>query len=89
MTDPAIDAFIAANSDLRIRGAFRLVGVLLTATLVMPFTIDSLQVFHDGIYLVYPGPFAACWVLGELAVAARRALRRRTPRIPIARLVVR
>ena len=87
MSDPAIDAFLAANGDLRIRGAARLLGVLLTAVLVLPFTVDSLDVFHEGVYLIYPGPFVACWLLGELAVAGRRALRRRHPRIPLARVV--
>ncbi len=87
MTDPAIDAFLASHGDLRIRGAFRLLGVLLTVALVLPLTVDTLDVFHDGVYLVYPGPFAACWVLGELVVTARRIARRRLPRIPVARLV--
>jgi hypothetical protein len=87
VTDPAIDAFLAAHADLRIRGAFRLLGVLLTVVLVLPLSVDSLHVFHEGVYLIYPGPFAACWVLGELAVAGRRALRRSVPRIPAARLV--
>lgn len=89
MTDPAIDAFLAANGDLRVRGAFRLLGVMLTALLVLPFTLDSLDVFHEGVYLIYPGPFAACWVCGELVVGFRRVLRRMirpaVPRIPIAR----
>ena len=87
MTDPAIDAFLAAHGDLRIRGAFRLLGVLLTVALVLPLSVDSLQVFHEGVYLIYPGPFAACWVAGELVVACRRALRRSVPRIPVARIV--
>ncbi|MBV8759802.1 MAG: hypothetical protein JO257_21110 [Deltaproteobacteria bacterium] len=87
--DPAIDAFLTAHADLRIRGAFRLLGVVLTAALVMPLTIDSLQVFHEGVYLIYPGPFAACWALGEAVVAVRRAIRGRVPRIPVARVVVR
>jgi len=87
VTDPAIDAFLAAHGDLRIRGAFRLLGVLVTVGLVMPLTVDSLQVFHEGVYLIYPGPFAACWLLGELVVACRRALRRGAPRIPMARAI--
>ena len=87
MRDPAIDAFLAANGDLRLRGAFRLLGVVLTVALVLPLTVDSLQVFHEGVYLIYPGPFAACWMLGELAVGCRRALRRRMPRLPVARIV--
>lgn len=94
MSDPAIDAFTAAHADLRIRGAFRLLGVLLTVALVLPLTIDTLEVFHEGVYLIYPGPFAACWALGELAIAFRSALRRRPPRrhappIAVARVVVR
>lgn len=87
MTDPAIDAFLAAHGDLRIRGAFRLLGVLLTVVLVLPLSVDSLEVFHEGVYLIYPGPFAACWVLGELVVGCRRALRRRVPAIPVARVL--
>lgn len=87
MSDPAIDAFLTANGDLRIRGAFRLLGILLSALLVLPLTVDSLDVFHEGVYLIYPGPFAACWVLGELVVGCRRALRRSVPRIPVARLL--
>ena len=85
--DPAIDSFLASHGDLRIRAAFRLLGVLLTVALVVPLSVVSVEVVHDGIYLIYPGPFAGCWVLGELVVAARRALRRRNPRIPVARLV--
>lgn len=87
MTDPAIDAFLAAHGDLRIRGAFRLLGVVLTVGLVMPLTVDSPHVFHEGVYLIYPGPFTACWLLGELVVACRRALRRSVPRIPMARAI--
>jgi hypothetical protein len=87
VSDPAIDAFLAAHGDLRIRGMFRLLGLLLTVALVLPLSVDSPEVFHDGVYLIYPGPFAACWVLGELVVACRRALRRSTPRLPLARVV--
>ena len=87
MTDPAIDAFLHAQGDLRIRGAFRLLGVVLTVVLVLPFSIDSLQVFHEGVYLLYPGPFVACWVMGELVVACRRALRRRVTQIPAAYVI--
>ncbi len=87
MSDPALDAFVTSNGDLRIRGAFRLLGVLLTAVLVLPLTVDTLEVFHEGIYLIYPGPFAACWLLGELAVLLRRVLRPRVPHIPVARVV--
>ena len=87
MTDPAIDAFLAAHGDLRIRGVFRLLGVLLTVALVLPLSVDSLQVFHEGVYLIYPGPFVVCWLLGELAVVCRRAVRRSVPRIPQARVV--
>ena len=85
--DPAIDAFVAAQGDRRIRGAFRLAGTLLTVALVFVLSIDSLEVFHDGVFIIYPVPFVAFCVLGEVVVGARHLARARNPRIPLARLL--
>lgn len=85
--DPAIDAFVAAQGDRRIRGAFRLAGTVLTLAIVFVLSIDSLQVFHEGVFIVYPVPIVVFWVLGELGVGARRLERGRKPRIPLARVV--
>ena len=85
--DPAIDAFVAAQGDRRVRGAFRLTGTLLTVALVFVLSIDTLDVFHEGVYLIYPVPFVAFWLLGELGTGARRLARARNPRIPLARVV--
>ena len=85
--DPAIDAFTAAQGDRRIRGAFRLAGMLLTLAIVFVLSIDSLHVFNEGVYILYPVPIVAFWVLGEIVVGARRFARTCSPRIPVARVV--
>jgi len=85
--DPAIEAFVAAQGDTRIRGALRLAGTLLTLAILLVFSIDSLEVFHEGVFLIYPVPIVVFWVLGELVVGARRLARQRAPRIPLARVV--
>jgi hypothetical protein len=87
--DPAVEAFVVAQGDRRMRGAFRLAGVIVTLCLAFALTIDSLQVFHDGAYLLYPLPFVAFALVGELAVAMRRLVRPRNPRIPQAWVRVR
>lgn len=85
--DPAIDAFVAAQGDKRIRGGFRLAGTLLTLAILLVFSIDSLEVFHEGVFIVYPVPIVVFWGLGEVVVGARRLARHHAPRIPVARLL--
>lgn len=85
--DPAIDAFVTAHGDRRIRGAFRLAGTLLTVAIVFVLSIDSLQVFHDGVFVIYPVPIVVFWLLGEVVVGARRLARDQAPPIPVARLL--
>ena len=85
--DPAIAAFLVAQSDRRVRGAFRLVGALITVALVFVTVPASLEIFHKGLWVVYPAPPVVLWALGELVVAARREVRSRNPPIPRARVV--
>jgi len=87
MDDPAIDAFTCAQGDRRVRGAFRLVGIVAAVAIAFVLSLGQLEVFHEGVYLVYPVPVVVCWLLGELAVGVRRELRARNPRIPQARLL--
>lgn len=85
--DPAIETFLAAHAQLRIRAAFRLAGILATVVTAFVISLDSLDAYHDGAPVLIPLPFVACWLLGHLGAATYRLHTERHPQIPRARVV--
>lgn len=84
-----LDAFQAAQVDLRIRGAAILVGVFaaVVATLPLFVGVSYISWLWPGYALWFPLPLPLCWLLGRTIVGVRGIVRARRPRIPLARVV--
>jgi len=84
-----LDAFQAAQVDLRIRGAAIVVGVFAAVVATLPLFVGVTYIgwLWHGYKYWFPLPLPLCWLLGRAIVAVRGMVRARRPRIPLARVV--
>lgn len=87
MDDAAIVAFCEAQLDRRVRGAFRLLGVLAGVAIAFVLSLAQLEVSREPVTVVVAAPIVGFTLLGELVVRLLHLWRARNPRIPQARLV--
>lgn len=88
MDDPAIAAFREAQLDRRVRGAFRLLGVIAGLAVTFVLSVGALIMYGWPPFpVLVAGPFVTGVLLGEVAVLLLRMWRAHHPRIPRARVV--